>query len=285
MIPNPRDPAFIGALVYFDHAARYLSFKDAANELGVTPSAISHRISTLETALGIRLFERETRRVSLTRDGLELAETTQSILALLNIVTDKFATRQVLRVSVGPYLSTSWFMPQLARFERESPEIRIDLLHCTGMPDMRNVDIAIIWHDQPPQAIHGVPLFKTDCIAVRAPDINVATQFWKSQITPIHYQDRNDWCQWLAAAGAPVEFAAHGEIFNDPNLVLEATAHGRGIAIGFLPFISSLIESGRLIQAHPLVSQSSKRYWLIESSTSNPHTKYFKDWLISAAEN
>jgi LysR family transcriptional regulator, glycine cleavage system transcriptional activator len=73
VISDLRDPAFIGALVHFDEAAKLGSFANAAKALGVSSSAVSHRIPRLEVALGKPLFERETRRVSLTHEGLELS--------------------------------------------------------------------------------------------------------------------------------------------------------------------------------------------------------------------
>lgn len=79
MLPDPKDPSYLGALVYFNHAAEGLSISRAARVLNVTPSAVSHRITALENALGKRLFERRVREVRLTQDGAELAQATAAI--------------------------------------------------------------------------------------------------------------------------------------------------------------------------------------------------------------
>ncbi len=83
MVPNLRDPSFLGALVRFERVAGALSFTKAAAELGVTASAVSHRIVQLEAALGKRLFERSPRMVALTPEGLELQEAVGKAMGVL----------------------------------------------------------------------------------------------------------------------------------------------------------------------------------------------------------
>ena len=283
MVPDLRDPAFIGGLVHFDRAAQRLSFAEAATDLGVTPSAVSHRIAALEAALGKRLFERGTRRVSLTQDGIELAEVTQNALAPLRRVTEALTARQVLRLSVGPYLSSAWLMPRLAEFEREPPGVRVDLLHRAGLPDLRNVDAAIVWWGSLADGMPGEPLFDAYCVPVMAPGAAEMDSFWTSQIQPIHYRDRTLWRQWLAAVGGPSDYAERGEVFEDPNLVLEAAAHGRGVAMGFLPFVAGQIKAGRLVRAHHFAFHSDKRYWLIVTDRENRCAARFRDWITSQA--
>ena len=124
MLPDPKDPSFLGALIYFHHAARTLSFSGAANALNVTPSAVSHRIAALESALGKRLFERRVREVRLTQDGIELAGSAARIWDELQSVTTQLARQDVLRVSVGPYLSSQWLMPRIGEFEAMHPGLR-----------------------------------------------------------------------------------------------------------------------------------------------------------------
>ena len=134
MLPDPKDPSYVGALIYFHHAAEALSFSKAAEALRVTPSAVSHRISALESTLCKRLFERGTRQVHLTQDGVELAAVTARLWADLRKATDRLARQPVLRVSVGPYLSSTWLMQRLGSFEQRHNNLRIDLLHRVGQP-------------------------------------------------------------------------------------------------------------------------------------------------------
>jgi len=284
MIPNLRDPTYLGALVFFECAARHLSFSKAAAELYVTPSAVSHRIATLETALGVRLFERLTRRVSLTQEGLVLARVARESLHRLRDATEKIVATRVLRVSIGPYLSTNWLMPRLSQFEADHPGIRVDLLHRTGLPDLRDVDVAIIWIDRPPEDLDAKPLFDAVCVPVSAPGVLNSENLWDCQLPALHYRSRSAWREWLKAIGGPQNYADTGEVFEDPNLVLEAAAHRRGIAMGFIPFIENQLASGRLQQAHSFTFRTEWRYWLIETDSNHPDCALLKDWLRQEAD-
>lgn len=283
MIPNLRDPTYLGALVFFECAARHLSFSRAAAELCVTPSAVSHRIAALEATLGVRLFERLTRRVSLTQEGLELSRVSRESLHRLREATQKIVATRVLRLSIGPYLSANWLMPRLSRFEESHPGIRVDLLHRTGLPDLRNVDIAIVWIDRPPEDLDAKPLFDAACVPVSAPGVINSENLWDSQLPALHYRSRSTWRQWLKAAGGPLNYADTGEIFEDPVLVLEAAAHRRGIAMGFIPFIQNQLASGRLQQAHSFTSRSEWRYWLVETNSGHPDHELLVNWLLREA--
>jgi len=284
MIPNLRDPTYLGALVFFECAARHLSFSKAAAELYVTPSAVSHRIAALELALGVRLFERLTRRVSLTQEGLELARVARESLHRLRDATGKIVSKRVLRLSIGPYLSTNWLMPRLSNFETDHPGIRVDLLHRTGLPDLRDVDVAIVWTDRPPEDLDVKPLFDAFCVPVSAPGVlKKSENLWDCQLPALHYRSRSTWREWLKAVGGPEHYADTGEVFEDPNLVLEAAAHSRGIAMGFIPFIQNQLASGRLQQAHSFTFQTEWRYWLVETDSSHPDRELLVSWLQQQA--
>ncbi|MGO4910508.1 LysR family transcriptional regulator [Pseudorhodobacter sp. W20_MBD10_FR17] len=97
-------------------------------------SAISHRINALETALGKRLFERRVREIQLTQDGIELARGVARIWEDLQQVAAQVTRQDVLRVSIGPYLSRQWLLPQKSAFEAENPGLRVDLIHRIGEP-------------------------------------------------------------------------------------------------------------------------------------------------------
>ncbi|WP_166417983.1 LysR family transcriptional regulator [Cochlodiniinecator piscidefendens] len=282
---DPKDPSFLGALIYFHHAADALSFSNAAVALNVTPSAVSHRITALETAMGKRLFERRVREVCLTRDGIELAEATAQIWQELQALTKKITLQEVLRVSVGPYLSSQWLLPRIGKFEAEHPELRVDLLHLIGEPDARFADVSIIWSELEHLKTGSHPLFSTMSIPVAAPNLKLGQKFWDSLITPIHYRDRNAWRHWLAAVGAPVKFADRGEILEEPHLVLEAAACGRGVAIGFLPFIGRYFEQKRLVPASFDTVQSDRGYRLVVNTSGASKCDVFAKWLLGQAES
>lgn len=283
MLPDAKDPSYLGALVYFHHAAESLSFSRAAQVLNVTPSAVSHRITALENALGIRLFERRVREVRLTQDGAELARATEVIWNELKEITGKLTAQEVLRVSVGPYLSSQWLLPRIGAFEAQHPGLRVDLIHTIGPPDAGLADVSIVWAELDSPASGAELLFDTKAVPVAAPGVQLPDAFWNGHLPPIHYRDRSTWRHWLAAAGAPAEFADRGEVLEEPHIVLEAAAYGRGIAIGFLPFIRKFFEQGRLVPASPQTVRSSRGYLVISNAGDRPMVGKFTKWVCEEA--
>ncbi|WP_170334431.1 LysR family transcriptional regulator [Ruegeria arenilitoris] len=284
MLADPKDPSYLGALVYFHHAAESLSFSRAAQILSVTPSAVSHRITALENAIGKRLFERRVREVRLTQDGAELARATAVIWNEINEITGKLTTHEVLRVSVGPYLSSQWLLPRIGAFEAQHPGLRVDLIHVIGKPDARLADVSIIWDQLDDPATGTTLLFNTKAVPVAAPGLNVGENFWEGKLPPIHYRDRTAWRHWLSATGASTEYAERGEVLEEPHIVLEAAAFGRGIAIGFLPFVDKFFEQGRLVQVGTQSVRSSRGYRLEVNSDAQPMANLFADWVRSRAK-
>lgn len=283
MLPDLRDPSLIAALLFFDRAARLQSFAAAAAELHVTPSAVSHRIAALETALGKQLFSRHTRRVQLTPEGAELAHATMQAFKDIKEAIDNLAASKILRVSVGPYISAHWLMARLTKFEADLPFLRVELTHTMGSASTRTTDVAIMWTNPDEAELSGRLLFDCHYVPVMAPALKPDRQFWETTVLPIHFQDRTQWRHWLKSTGTPLSFAERGEVLNDPNLVFEAAVHGRGVAIGMLPFISGLMEQGRLTAAHPAVVPAEKNYWVFLADQNNPNSRKFQDWLAAEA--
>ena len=278
-----RDPSFVGALVYFDRVAAHLSFSAAAQELGVTTSAVSHRIKRLEATLGRRLFHRDHAAVVLTEAGYRLRSASNAAFDLLGSAIDETTNQRSLRVSVGPFLSVAWLMPLLSRFEKVYPDIRIELVHRIGKPDMADVEVAIWWTEPSAATRDAVQLFSSSMVPVAQAPMVGALPVWEQNLQPLHYRSRKPWLDWLACAGGPREFAMQGEIFDDPNIVLEAAAHGRGIALGFAPFVHAHIHSGRLCQISDIVALSPSNYFLLTRAQSDKGISAFKTWLLEQA--
>jgi LysR family glycine cleavage system transcriptional activator len=283
MLPDPKDPSYLGALVYFHHAAESLSFSKAAQALNVTPSAVSHRITALEEAIGMRLFERRVREVRLTQDGADLARATSVIWSELTEITSRLKAQEVLRVSVGPYLSSQWLLPRIGAFEALHPGLRVDLIHTIGQPDARLADISIVWTELEGASTGSTLLFDTRALPVAAPGVHLPDDFWTGSLPPIHYRDRNAWRHWLAAVGAPTEFADRGEVLEEPHIVLEAAAYGRGLAIGFLPFIGNFFDQQRLVPASDHAVRSNRGYRMTRNAGHRPILDAFERWICREA--
>lgn len=276
---------YLTALVYFEKAASLQSFTQAANQTFVTRSAISHRIRWLEDYLNVTLFHRSTRQITLTDEGNNLLVKTQQAFDLLRKA--ELSNRKVIRLSLGSYLSSHWLMPRLSKFEERHPQIKINLLHQSGIPNSIDYDIAIAWVPRDKKLKNSVALFDAPAFPVIAPELlkknKLEKPFWKRSLPAIHYQSRKSWKQWLVAAGASEEYSKTGDIFMDPNLVIDAAIHGRGVALGFHPFISVQINQNKLVSAHDSSLPLEHHYRLIVQHPNVSFINEFKQWLITQA--
>ncbi len=288
MRPSLEDRRFLSALIFFERAARRLSFSEAAAELSVTTSAVSHQIRRLEEALQVRLFERKARAVALTAEGAQLFASAQGAFAELGEAVSALTRSETIRVSIGPFLSSHWLMPRLGAFERSEPTVRVDLVHAVGPPDLAASHVAIVWGDEAWHRRGGERLFGAETVPVGAASERgtggPGMPFWEGGLPPLHYRDRRAWKAWCEAAGAPHRYAEQGEIYEDPNLVLEAAAHARGVALGFLPFVAAELSRGRLQVLHPTRAKSPDSYWLLAGRRRSPAATGFMTWLSREAE-
>jgi len=143
---NTRLPS-LNILRTFDAAARLQSFKRAADELHVTPTAVSHQIKTLEEGLGVRLFVRQTRAVKLTRNGELLLETTSNVFRQLNdTVNDIVGSKEMLTISTTSSFASMWLVPNLDKFYEKNPDIDVSIQTGEQKIDLmrdRRIDLAI----------------------------------------------------------------------------------------------------------------------------------------------
>ena len=148
----------LNSLRTFEAAARLRSFKKAADELHVTPTAVSHQIKTLEEGLGTRLFERQTRAVQLTRDGELLSDTTFNVFRQLkDTFNDIVGSKGMLTISTTSSFASMWLVPNLEKFYRANPGIdvsiqtgeqKIDVMHD------RRIDLAVSYGRYDPAQPH-----------------------------------------------------------------------------------------------------------------------------------
>jgi len=149
----------LNVLRTFDAAARLKSFKKAADELHVTPTAISHQIKTLEEGLGKRLFERQTRAVKLTRDGELLLDTTANVFQQLNdTVTDIVGSKEILTISTTSSFAAMWLVPNLDKFYKAHPGVDVSIQTGEQKVDLmrdRRIDLAISYGKYDPAQPHA----------------------------------------------------------------------------------------------------------------------------------
>lgn len=277
----------------FEAAARHLSFQEAANELHVTPSAISHQVRSLETFLGVELFWRDHRGVSLTADGC--AYLTRLREAFDNIAS---ATAEVRKGKLtGPFVlgATSafisrWILPRMKRFTAAFPVINLELQALIAPADFskQHLDMAIAigprdWAALRADRIMSSPLF-TICSPALGESLKTLSDL-RDQ-TLLHYDQGEEWSRWLKAAGLELD-PSSGPKFNDCNVMLQAAVEGNGVALSFTALAERELSAGLLIKPFELRLLPDAWYYVISpvASADLPKAAAVRNWILHEAQS
>ncbi|ATN34702.1 transcriptional regulator [Rhizobium sp. ACO-34A] len=279
------------ALRSFEAAGRLGSFTAASQELYVSQAAISRQVRELETTLGIPLFERGHRRVTLTQSGRQLLESLTSAFDSIVLTLDEIAgepQRQALAISSEPGFAASWLAPNLRRFNAAYPDIDLTVDSDQRLIDFRNsgAEIAIrhsIDRDAWPRT-EARKLIDVLLIAVTAPSLLVsgppiltAKDILDRPI--LHEENRDNWQNWLSGVGVRTKVPA-GPVYTDSALVLQGALRGDGIALVDRLHAEEALENGSLVQLfdHALPFGA---FWIVARDfdhLSRP-ANAFIDWL------
>ena len=285
------------ALRFFEAAGRHQSFKLAAAELNVTPSAISHGIVGLEQALGVELFVREPRGISLTATGADYLSYVSEAFSLIAIGTQRLPNHRADRpiaLSCAPTFASRWLLPRLAGFRARWPNVNVsvDTSHRqVGFP-VDGFDFAIRLSRAPVAGTAWTRLFGEQFVPVCSPAYleTLRDEHGNPDLrraTLIHVNTASeDWQAWLDATGSAGLDTAGGLRVDTIQLAFEAAAMGFGVALGRKPLVDPDLEGGALVAASPALSASTTAYWLVsaENSDRRPELVDFKRWLTSEAE-
>lgn len=300
------------ALRAFEASARSLSFKAAADELHVTPGAISQQIKALEEQLGVRLFIRLTRAIELTDEGRAMLGPLRRGLAELAAAVE--AVRQVapsgrLSVFTPPSFAARWLVPRLPRFTARFPEVDLHLATSLQTIDKRDAQESAAARQALPAADVVIRfgrgeypgwitahLFSPSYAPVCAPELLQGAHplrrpedlRWHPLIhddTVPDLEDRPTWLQWLALAGLPDMPTRRGPRFDDAGLVVASAMAGQGVALAARPLVSAEIAAGRLAEPFALAIPSRFAYFVCLPATSaaRPAAQAFRDWIASEA--
>lgn len=282
------------ALNAFAVAARHLSFKAAAEELHLTPTAVSHQIRALEKRLGHRLFDRRVRQVALTAEGEELAHTIVPAFKVIDGAVSKLMQqegRDTVTLGAGPFFAARWLVPHLGDFWRDNPQIDLRLHHSplAVHMQMERYDLAVAWGrgNWPGLQIHQ--LIGLTVSPVHAPGVDfLPTRGLTTddilELPLLHHRDQAGWHRWLDLAGVEAPDLLPGAVFEDANLLLQAVVEGHGMALGYFPFLDEDVATGRLVRPWSLAPVADESYYLIyqQAVASRPAVADVRDWLIDA---
>jgi len=280
----------------FEVAGRRGSIKLAAEELNVTPGAVSRHVQYLEDYFGLQLFERRNREVELTAVG-------RTYLAAL---TDAFgriddATRQMternrrtrLHIWSSVTFTMRWLVPRLPSFHLDNPGLDVTFTTSLAPLDFTadKVDVAIRAHPIEGDRLTSVLLFETDLLPVCSPDFLAACGPIGGpgdivRHTRIHSAIRSDdWAKWLRFAGVDGVDAAAGITFESSSLGYRAAQDGLGIALAQKALIADDLARRRLVVALDLPLKGEARYYLTfrRDRKQTKHQAQFQAWIMDQA--
>lgn len=288
-----RDLPPLGMLRAFEAAARHLSFKRAAQELAVTPTAISHQIGRLEENLGVALFERRARRVVMTPAGSTLFPVLRDGLDAFADAVDGLRARKARRyvtLSATTAFTAKWLVPRAASFRAAYPDLDLRL-HASDEPvDLAagTVDAAIRYGRGTYPGLHSEQLIADRFAPICSPRLGLSEPAELKRATLIHFEwkltDRDTpvWRRWFAAAGLQADDPAAGLTFSDESHAIQAALAGHGVALLSLILVSGELASGALVQPFGPVLPG-YRYHLVyrEDHRGSGQVALVRDWIRS----
>ena len=289
----------LNALRAFEATARHLSFTRAADELSVTPAALSHQIRGLEEFLGERLFDRKPRSIALTAKGTLLYPGLHAAFLQIRQSVDLLArdlSERVLVVSAPPGFTAKWLAPRLYRFLLAHPEIDARI---SASKDLANfttdgIDVAIRNARGSTPGLWSRKLMEIHLTPVASPRLLVELGGLASPAdlrrAPLIHDDMlgilpgmPNWAEWLDAAGVKGVDLQRGLRFNSPDHALEAACEGAGVLLAQCELAHDDLRTGRLVApfACTLLSERTFTVTCPDGFEQRPKIRAFRDWLDS----
>lgn len=273
--------------------SRRMSFTAAAKDLCLTQSAVSRQVQTLERALGVTLFTRGHRTVSLTPAGLELQRIVEPIASGLARFCAEHSARPIRTVTITASIGVTglWLLPRLGKLRAAHPEIDIRIATNNRVMDLavEGVDLAIRYSRDAGRTEGARRLFNEQVIPVVRADlqriftepVNLLDQVL------LEFEDRVrpwlSWSEWLAALGIEGRRPKGFMRFNQYDQVISAALEGQGVALGRLALVEPMIADGRLASAPWPVGESDFAYWLLRGPDDRSDVETIANWILREA--
>ncbi|MCW2271635.1 LysR family glycine cleavage system transcriptional activator [Pseudomonas sp. JUb96] len=286
----------------FSCAARHLSFTRCAEELHITPGAVSQQIRQLEERLGFRLFLRRARGVELTAEGQRLAQTVSEAYGSIDAELrrlDAGEIRGTLRLRSIPSFLAKWLTPRLPRLQQRYPDIQLRLVAEDSSQALHegDFDLAIDLNDGSYPGMHSTPLLDEQIFPVCSPALLRGRPPLHGPADLAHYPLLHDITAWrgssefaewefyLQGIGAGGLDVRRGHTFNRNHLTIEAAIAGIGVAIARRTLLNDELERGALIVPFGSAIANHKRYVLHypPGGLAHPGVRAVHDWLVEEA--
>lgn len=283
----------LNALKAFEAAARHLSVKMAADELCVTPGAVSQMLKSLETHLGVKLFERVTRGIYLTDAGRDYLPAVRNAFRQIAEASRRVMASNdngMLTVSVTPFFASSWLVPRMRSFQESNPEIDLQIVASSALADFSrgSIDVAVRHGAGRYPGLRSDHVLTVEMVAAAAPDLvdRLGAPRCAADLIRwphVHDADRRGWSLWFQANGVEEFRSPRGASFDDSSLILKAILSGHGAGLLPAAMIAAELASGELVQLLDATLIDEFAYYLVcpEHAQDNPKIAIFRDWILN----
>jgi LysR family glycine cleavage system transcriptional activator len=275
-------------------AGRLGSFKAAAEELCLSPSAVSHQMRELEEQLGVSLFDRGARTLTLTEAGLQYRDSIGIALAYLDDATQR--VRQTsgptpVRVSAPPFFASEMLGPRLAALREEHPDIEVHITTRLAFQEINPTDaeIAITVGSGPWPGLVATRLFSQVFTLAGAPEVFQSLRSTSPASSDIallvHTHRAHLWEKWVAAHGPGAIQGRRRMGFDSMWAIVDAAERGVGVGLVSLPLARERFDSGRLVRVSDQELSTGESYFLLcKPEDSSPAIKAVRQWIVEHVE-
>ncbi len=292
----------LGALRAFESAARLMSFSKAADELNVTPAAISHQIHALEADLGVRLFHRLNRAIELTASGRLLLPGLSVAFAGMHASVRRLRAHNdtgTLTVTASPSFAGKWLVVRLHRFQARYADIDVRISASDNLVDLAagDFDMGIRYGTGRYPGLVVESLLRNEVFPACSPELLKSGPSLRTPADLRHHALIHDqaverdplvptWAMWLKAAGIGDLPAAPGLSFSGSHLALDAAIAGHGVVLAYSTIAAADLAAGRLVRLFSLSLPDLFAYYIVTApgALDRPKVKTFRDWLRQEAD-
>lgn len=284
----------LNALRAFEATARHLSVKNAADELCVTPGAVSQLVKALELHLGVQLFRRVNRGIFLTDAGQAYLPPVRNAFRQISDATQRLAVPAesgLLTVSTTPFFASAWLVPRLKSFQKAHPDIDLQVQASNALADFSRdgVDVAIRHGTGQYPGLVSQCVLTVEVVPVAAPSLVAELGKPAKPADLLRWPRVNDaqrkgWRLWFAAQGVADTGSVRGPSFDDAGLLLGAVQTGQGVALLPAALVASDVAEGRLVRLFKAALLDGFAYHLVypPASRDRPKVAAFRSWLAEA---
>ena len=287
-----RSKASLRGLRTFCTAAAHGSFRAAAEELFITPSAVSHQVKSLEEELGLLLFDRASRDLKLTETGRELYEDVSPIIEELDAVFARFrghGPTSTLRMSVQPFFASEYFVPRLSEFTSANPEIDIQVKASDESAETHPVDadMSIRLFRSAPPGLQSQQLFPLRLVPAGSKSLAKSLRVKDGRIVSnfpiiIHETYPKAWRDWARASGITLPSDSKVTRLDSMIAVVRAVEQGIGAALVPVPLADQWFSQGTITRLFDEELVADSGYYLVwdKERQDDESVRRLRNWIL-----